>query len=99
MPGHENVLYDLLVTMQACLFRHAAVTFFDSNRIREDSGREGERVPEPIIGFDNVFPDQVVWRMTVVADSDRSVARFDPGIKVILHDVAIHAGFWIVSEV
>jgi len=37
--------------------------------------------------------------MTVITDSDVMMAAFLPRIHMVLHDVAIDAGLWVIAEV
>jgi hypothetical protein len=50
-----------------------------------------------ITGFDRIFTDQIVGRMAVIARSCRVVARFNPGVVLRAHDVAISAGGRVIQ--
>ena len=71
----------------------------DAQRLREPPRGERERMPEAVICFHPVFAEEIVWSVTIVAGGNRPMAGLDPGIEMILHDVAIGAGFGIVGEV
>ena len=94
-----NVFDNLFVAVEACFFRDAAVARFDANGVWKFAGSESERMPETVIGFHPVFAEEIVWSVTIVAGGNRPMAGLDPGIEMILHDVAIGAGFGIAGEV
>lgn len=54
---------------------------------------------EPIVGFRDPFADEVMWHMTVIANSHRVVTAVLPGIHGVVHDMAVDAGFRIVAKV
>ena len=94
-----DVFNDLLVAVETCFFRDAAVARFDANGIWKSAGGESEGMPETVICFHPIFAEKIVGSMTIVAGGNGTVAGLDPGIEMILHDVAIGAGFGIIGEV
>jgi hypothetical protein len=94
-----NVFHNLFVAVETRLFRDAAVTRFDADGVGKFAGGKGERMPEAVIGLHPVFAEEIVRRVAIVAGGDGTMAGFDPGIEMILHDVAIGAGFGIAGEV
>ena len=97
--GGADILDDLLMTLHASVFGDSAVAWFDAQRIGELAGGEGERVPEAIVGFGDVFADDVVGCVAVVACGNGAVAGLEPAIIMLLHDVAVCAGVGIVGEI
>ena len=94
-----DVLDNLLVAIEAGLLGDLEIALLDANGVLKLSGGEGERVPEPVVGFDPVLAEEVVGGVAIVADGDGAVTGFKPGVVVILHDVAVGAGFWIVGKI
>jgi hypothetical protein len=87
------------VAFATSAFSDAVVAWFDAYRIREISSCECEGMPEAIVGFGKVFCRKTGWGMTVVAVCNRSMAALNPGIVMVLHDVAVGAGGRIVAKV
>lgn len=92
-------LDDFLMAMEAGLLRHAAVASLDSDRVGKFSSGEGKRMPEAVIRFGHVLADEIMRRMTIVAGGDGAMARFDPSIEMILHDMVVRAGGGVVRQV
>src|SRR5688572_18920972 len=94
-----NVFDNLFVAVETRFFRDATVARFDANGVWKFAGGERERMPEAVICFHPVFAEEIVWSVAIVAGGNRPMAGLDPGIEMILHDVAIGACFRIVGEV
>lgn len=90
---------EVFVTVHAGTLRHPFVSRFDLNRIAVTTQRERQRMEKAVVSFRHPFADRVMGQMAVVADRDMMVAGVLPGIKVILHGVAIDARLRIVAEV
>ena len=54
---------------------------------------------KPCSAFVKYFGTKPGRRMAIVAGGDRAMAGFHPGIEMVLHDVAVGAGFGIVPEI
>lgn len=80
-------------------FGDAVVIALYLNIVRKSSGGKSEGVKEPIRGLDGVLADEIVGRMTVVALGNRVVTALHPCGVVVLHDMAVRAGFRIVGEI
>lgn len=52
-----------------------------------------------IFGFHKVLVRECRRDMAVVATGDAVMARFDPGIVLVIHDMAVLAGRRIIAEV
>src|SRR5437660_1752627 len=90
---------DVFMTATAGVFGNAVIELRDLDRVRIPAGGEIERVPESVIGLYRVFPENVVRSVAVIAGGRRVMARFQPGIVLRAHHVAIGAGRRIVGEV
>ena len=94
-----DVVSDIRVAMPAGILRHRAAAGFHGNRLMEIAGREGVGMPETVIGLGKVFPNDVVGRVAIVTGGDRAVTGLQPGIIIILHDVAVRTRFRVVREI
>ena len=65
----------------------------------EIAGREGVGMPEAVIGLRPVFANEVVGRVAIVAGGYRTVTGLQPGIIIILHDVAVRTRLRVVREI
>jgi hypothetical protein len=90
---------DGLMAFAAGVFGDVVISWFDLNWIGKVACGERKRMPETVIGFAGVFQDEIVRRVAIIADGDTVMARFDPGIEMVLHNVAIGARGRIVREV
>ena len=71
----------------------------DLDGVGAPASREIEGVPEAVVGLDGVFSEDVVGRVAVVAGGGGAMTRFQPGVVLRLHHVAVVAGRRIVGEV
>ena len=94
-----NVFNDLLMAVETGFFGDASVAWFDADRVGKSAGGKGERMPETVICFHPVFSEEIVGSMAIVAGGDGTMTGLNPGIEMILHDVAIGAGLGITGEV
>ena len=94
-----DVFDDLRMAVEAGLFGDAKVPCLDADRVRKLSSSEGEGVPKAIVGLHPIFSEDVVRSVTVITYGHRAMARFDPGIVMILHDVAVGTCFRITGQV
>jgi len=95
----QQCVDEITMTINACALRHAAVSWFDLDRVAVAAQRERQRVKETVIRFGDPFPDVIVRQMTVVADRDVVMTALLPRIKMGLHDVTVDAGLWLVAQV
>src|SRR5258708_21994817 len=61
----------------------------------------GERigVPEAVIRLDIIFAEKVVRRVIIITSGDRPMARLDPPIVVVSHEVAVGAGRRVIGQI
>ena len=90
---------DVLVAAAAGVFCYLMIELRDLDGVGISAGREIERMPESVICLNRIFSDDVVRSMTVVASSDRVMARLQPGIILSSHHVTIHASGRIVRQI
>lgn len=60
---------------------------------------EGKAVVETVDAFDDPLVKIAVGSVTVIARRHRLVRRVAPPIELLAHDMAVHAGVWIIREV
>ena len=90
---------DFRVTLSAGLIGNLPVAFRDLDRVGIISDGEVEGVPESVFGLGLVFAKKIVRRVAIIARGDAAMARVDPAVILILHDVTIDAGLRIVGEI
>src|SRR5690242_14610103 len=78
---------------------HAVVVTLNANVVGIASAGEGERVEESVRRLDGVLAYEVMGCVTVIALGDRVMTTGDPPRVVVLHDVAVGAGFRIIGEI
>src|SRR5262249_34509360 len=83
--------HDVFVTTPARGLGDAPVPVFDLDRVRKEPGCEGKRMEEAVQCLCGVLPEEVVRRVAVVADRGGTVARLQPAVMKLAHDVAIGA--------
>ena len=88
-----------LVTAAARLFGYPAIAFGDLDRLVETVRSEVVRVPEAVRGLGVVLAKKVVRCVAVVAGRDGVVARFLPGVVLVIHYVAVSTARRIVAQV
>lgn len=72
MPVDE--LDDVGVTGPARAFGDRPIPRADGNRLVKASGGERQRVPEAVYPFRQVLAEEIVRRVTVIADRDGTMA-------------------------
>jgi len=95
----EDRIRQLGMAAFARAFRHPMVVTLDPDVVRETTGGEGQRVEESIGRLDRVLAYEVMGCVTVIALGDRVMTTGDPPRVVVLHDVAVGAGFRIIGEI
>ena len=94
-----DIVSDLRVATPAGILRDRAAAGLHENRLMEIAGREGVGMPEAVIGLRPVFAHDVVWGMAIVAGRHRPMTGLHPGVKMILHDMAVRARLWVVGKI
>lgn len=94
-----NGLYDILMAIPAGGFGYGSVTGRNLDRFGKTAGRKRPGMIEAVDCFGLVFADKRMWGVAVVADRGAVVARFRPGFVLLVHDMAIGAGGWIVGHI
>lgn len=90
---------DLLMAVTTRILRDRPIVLFDLEEVGEISGRESERVPEPVRCLSSIFADKVMRGVAVVADGNCAMAAFNPGIVIVIHHMAICACGGVVRHV
>jgi hypothetical protein len=60
---------------------------------------EGPRMMPAILGFDEILVRESRRDMAVVAAGDSVMARFHPGIVLVIHDVAVLASRRVIAQI
>ena len=94
-----NGLSDRLVAAPAGGFRDFQIECGNANVVRVRAGREVKRMKEAVAGFDGVFSEEIMGRVAIVTRSGGMMARFDPGVVLRAHRMAIGAGVGVIQEV
>ena len=90
---------ELTMTAKAVLLHDHAAARLHLDWLVEVLECEIVGVPKAILGFGEVLANKIMRNMTRVAGGKRLVAGLCPAVKLLTHDVAVHAGLWIVREV
>lgn len=56
-------------------------------------------MPEAVVGLRQILGDEAGGRMAVIADRHRAMSRLHPSTVVVLHDMAIGTGVWVIRQV
>ncbi|QDS94159.1 hypothetical protein FF011L_29370 [Roseimaritima multifibrata] len=89
----------VFVAIDASALRDASITRFDLNRVLIVAQGECQRVEKSVVRFSHPFANEVVGQMAVVANRDMMMTALLPRIHVVLHDMAIHTGLWVVAQI
>jgi hypothetical protein len=89
----------LLMAADAVGLEHGGVFWPDHDGFVKVLERKTLRMPVTVFRFAEVFGDEAMRRVTVVAGGHGMMRRFEPAIVLIAHDVAVHAGLGIIREI
>ncbi len=89
----------ILVAVNTGVLRYALVAWLDLNRVMVVLQSKGYRVKEAVVSLCPPLTDEIVRHVTVIASCRVVVTALLPRVKMILHDVAVCAGLWVVAEV
>lgn len=87
------------MTAHAILLQDAAAGTANLDGLAKSLRREELAVPIAIFGFCIVFADKILRQVAVDAHSHRVVARLLPSVILGLHDMAVHAGLGIGTQI
>jgi hypothetical protein len=71
----------------------------DPDRFRKILKRKGPGVIPAVSGFGQIFFGKGMRHVAVVASRRAVVAGLNPGIKMALHDMAIHTSLRIIAKI
>src|SRR5690606_7623597 len=98
--GRVDPVDQLPVAVHARILGDPAVVVADLDVLRVVTGRELQRVPEPVLRLVHVLVDDVVMRrVAVVAARDLAMAASAPGHVLLVHGVALGARGRVGAEV
>src|ERR1700743_793236 len=90
---------NVFVTAATGVFRHLVIEFRYLDRVGVVAAGEIKRLQEAVVGFDGIFSDEVMRRVTVVTRRHRMMAGFLPCIVLRPHDMTVGASLGIIGEV
>ena len=92
-----DVMHDILMTLAAGIFRDSKAASFYLNWLVKFVRGEREGMKKSVISFGVVFGNESGRRMAIVAGGNGAMTGLDPGVEMILHDMAVSAGLRIVT--
>ena len=87
------------MTVSASFFSYLTASWCDVDVVLEPTGGEIIGMPETIPCLCRVFADESGRRVAIVADGYSSMARLQPATILLLHDMAINAGFCVIRHI
>jgi hypothetical protein len=87
------------VAAQAIFLDYLSRRFFGTDCIRDIAQHEGRYMMITRLGFNQIFGDQSVRGMAIVAIGPRLVAAVVPSLVGVIHHVTIIASRWVVAQV
>ena len=95
----ENVVDDIVMTVEAILVQDARTDRPQANRFGKILERETLGVPKPVFGLHQILEYEFMWNVAIVASGDRMMTGLLPAVVLIAHDVAIDAGLGIAAQI
>lgn len=92
-------MYEIAVAADASILRDFLIAGLGLDRVVVVVERECHRMEKPIVCFCNQVAGKFVRQMAIVADGDMMMAALLPGIKMVLHHVAVGTRLGIVTKV
>ena len=93
----ENRICQLSMARLASSFCYTPVVAGDLDVVRISACSKCKGMKEPVSRFRNVFTRQIMRCVAIITVRDCVVAAVNPTVVVVLHYVAIGAGFRIVG--
>lgn len=94
-----NFLYHFAMTMNAVTLQDRSVLAMNANRFVEVLQGKPFGVPEAIFRLGEILADKIVGQMTVHATGCIMMTGLLPAVVLLSHDMAVHAGFGIATEI
>jgi hypothetical protein len=92
----SNLANKLPVTAKAIFLDNCATAWLHLNWLVEILKCEVVRVPETVLSFRAILADKIMGDVTRIAGGKRLMAGFGPAIKLLTHNVTVHAGRRVV---
>ncbi len=89
----------LLVAADAVGLEHRGVFGTNHDGLMKVLESETLGMPGAVFGFAQVFGDERVRRVAIVARGDGVVGRLQPAVVLVAHDVAIYARLRVVGKI
>ena len=81
------------------IFGNCTTACLHLNRFVKLIGSKCERMKESVLSFGKIFGNQSSGRVAIVTSGDGAMAGLNETVEMILHDVAVSAGFRVVSKI
>jgi hypothetical protein len=95
----EDLADQTAMTLDAVVTENLAIARPDANGFVEILQRESFGVPKSVLGFGQIFSEEIMGRVTVVARCNGMMAGLLPAFILVAHDMAVDAGFRVIAEV
>lgn len=89
-------LHNIAMAKTTGIFGDLSIMWFDLNGFMKLASGKGKGMPKPIFCLVQIFSNQSMGIVTVIAGCGISMASFYPSRILVLHDMAVHTGFGIV---
>lgn len=95
----HDLMNEISVTAEAVFLKNLRIVRLDENRLVKILERKPLGMVVAVGRLGKVLPDQIMGQVTINANSNSMVRAFSPRIVLIVHNVAVDAGFRIGRKV
>ncbi len=96
---NHQLMHEIAMAHQAILLQDPRIRSFDHDRLVKILQGEALGVMPAIVGFRQVFAEEIMRQMAVHASGDCMMARLLPGVVLRLHDMTVHTNLGIIAQV
>ena len=94
-----NGTHNFSMTLATGFFSHLTTTRRDVDVVFEPTCSEVIGMPETVSCLGCVFADEPRWRVAIVADGDRPMARLHPACILFVHHMTVYACLRVVCHI
>ena len=95
----EHSIHQIAVATYAVLLHDPGAFRFDHDRLVEILERKGLRMFESVLTFGEIFGDEAVGHVAIVASGYGVMAGLLPPVVLVTHDVAVDAGLRLAAQI